>query len=294
MNAKTVRGYIFAILSAVIFGCMPLMARYIYADGVSPSTLVFLRNFLALPSLAVLAYLQRKSLKVPAKALAPIAAISFFGCCLTPILLFTAYNYIASGTATVFHFIYPAVVVLSGILFLKKKAKAEALISVGLCIIGVALFYDPAQPINLAGSALALGSGITFALYVLLLAGFRHREISGFLFSFYVAAASAVIAFIICIATGQLALPQTVTGWGLCLLFALAVTTGAVFLFQRGTFLIGGEKTSILSTLEPITSVVVGIVVFHEKATFKSVLGAVLVISASVLIAVFDIKKKAE
>ena len=292
MNAKTVRGYIFAILSAVIFGCMPLMARYIYADGVSPSTLVFLRNFLALPSLAVLAYLQRKSLKVPAKALAPIAAISFFGCCLTPILLFTAYNYIASGTATVFHFIYPAVVVLSGILFLKKKAKAEALISVGLCIIGVALFYDPAQPINLAGSALALGSGITFALYVLLLAGFRHREISGFLFSFYVAAASAVIAFIICIATGQLALPQTVTGWGLCLLFALAVTTGAVFLFQRGTFLIGGEKTSILSTLEPITSVVVGIVVFHEKATFKSVLGAVLVISASVLIAVFDIKKK--
>ena len=292
MNAKTVRGYIFAILSAVIFGCMPLMARYIYADGVSPSTLVFLRNFLALPSLAVLAYLQRKSLKVPAKALAPIAAISFFGCCLTPILLFTAYNYIASGTATVFHFIYPAVVVLSGILFLKKKAKAEALISVGLCVIGVALFYDPAQPINLAGSALALGSGITFALYVLLLAGFRHREISGFLFSFYVAAASAVIAFIICIATGQLALPQTVTGWGLCLLFALAVTTGAVFLFQRGTFLIGGEKTSILSTLEPITSVVVGIVVFHEKATFKSVLGAVLVISASVLIAVFDIKKK--
>lgn len=292
MNVKTVRGYIFAILSAVIFGCMPLMARYIYADGVSPSTLVFLRNFLALPSLAVLAYLQRKSLKVPAKALAPIAAISFFGCCLTPILLFTAYNYIASGTATVFHFIYPAVVVLSGILFLKKKAKAEALISVGLCIIGVALFYDPAQPINLAGSALALGSGITFALYVLLLAGFRHREISGFLFSFYVAAASAVIAFIICIVTGQLALPQTVTGWGLCLLFALAVTTGAVFLFQRGTFLIGGEKTSILSTLEPITSVVVGIVVFHEKATFKSVLGAVLVISASVLIAVFDIKKK--
>ena len=292
MNAKTVRGYIFAILSAVIFGCMPLMARYIYADGVSPSTLVFLRNFLALPSLAVLAYLQRKSLKVPAKVLAPIAAISFFGCCLTPILLFTAYNYIASGTATVFHFIYPAVVVLSGILFLKKKAKAEALISVGLCIIGVALFYDPAQPINLAGSALALGSGITFALYVLLLAGFRHREISGFLFSFYVAAASAVIAFIICIVTGQLALPQTVTGWGLCLLFALAVTTGAVFLFQRGTFLIGGEKTSILSTLEPITSVVVGIVVFHEKATFKSVLGAVLVISASVLIAVFDIKKK--
>ena len=291
MNAKTVRGYIFAILSAVIFGCMPLMARYIYADGVSPSTLVFLRNFLALPSLAVLAYLQRKSLKVPAKALAPIAAISFFGCCLTPILLFTAYNYIASGTATVFHFIYPAVVVLSGILFLKKKAKAEALISVGLCIIGVALFYDPAQPINLAGSALALGSGITFALYVLLLAGFRHREISGFLFSFYVAAASAVIAFIICIVTGQLALPQTLVGWGLSTLFALGITCGAVVLFQLGTFIVGGQQSSILSALEPITSVVVGIVVFKEVLTLRTALGVVLVIAATVLIAVTNLTK---
>ena len=50
MRSEMYKGYIFAILSAVIFGCMPLMAKYIYAEGVTPTTLVFLRNLLALPN----------------------------------------------------------------------------------------------------------------------------------------------------------------------------------------------------------------------------------------------------
>ena len=63
MNKKIVSGYIFAILSAVIYGCMPLMAKYIYMDGDTTTTLVYLRNFLALPILAVLAIMQKKTLK---------------------------------------------------------------------------------------------------------------------------------------------------------------------------------------------------------------------------------------
>ena len=50
------KGYLYAMLSAVIYGCMPLMAKYIYAEGVTPTTLVFLRNLLALPSLAFRAF----------------------------------------------------------------------------------------------------------------------------------------------------------------------------------------------------------------------------------------------
>ncbi len=35
------KGYIFVILSALIFGLMPLMAKFIYAEGVNSITLVF-------------------------------------------------------------------------------------------------------------------------------------------------------------------------------------------------------------------------------------------------------------
>ena len=64
---KLIKGYIAVILSAVLYGCMPLMAKYIYAEGVNPMTLVFLRNFLALPVIAAMAFGQCKTLKIPKK-----------------------------------------------------------------------------------------------------------------------------------------------------------------------------------------------------------------------------------
>lgn len=292
MNKTTLKGYLFVILSAVIYGCMPLMAKYIYADGTNSLTLVFLRNLMALPGLALLIRLEGKSLKIPLRTIGKVSVISFFGCTITPILLFSSYNYMASGTATVFHFVYPAVVVLCGILFFKKKATPISIISIIVCSIGIGLFYDPKEGISLTGSAFALGSGLTFATYVLLLSNFKNKEISGFLFSFYVAAASTVMTFVICLVSGQLAFPESLTGWGLCLLFAISVTMCAVYLFQQGTFLIGGEKTSILSTLEPITSIVIGVAVFHETVNVSTVIGSVFVIAASILISLSDIRKR--
>ena len=47
-------------------------------------------------------------------ALLETSLTGFFGCCITPILLFSSYCYLASGMATVFHFAYPVIVVLGG------------------------------------------------------------------------------------------------------------------------------------------------------------------------------------
>lgn len=292
MNCKIVTGYLFAILSAVIYGCMPLMAKHIYADGVNPMSLVFLRNFFSLPPLAALALRETKTLKIPIKLLPSISLISLLGCCITPILLFSAYPFMASGTATVFHFIYPAVVVISEILFFKNKAQPGNIIGVFLCFWGVSFFYSPGEPISLPGSALALLSGITFAAYVVLLAHFGKGSISNSLFCFYVTAVSSIATLIICIAADSLVLPSSPLGWGLCVLFSLLVTTGAVSLFQQSTFLIGSERTSILSTLEPITSIVLGVICFGEPLGPRVIIGSVLVVTASVLIAVFDMRKK--
>jgi drug/metabolite transporter (DMT)-like permease len=74
-NSIILKGYIFAIFSAVIYGCMPLMAKYIYDDGVNPFTLVFLRNFFSLIPLALLALREKKSLRIDAKSLPMISSI---------------------------------------------------------------------------------------------------------------------------------------------------------------------------------------------------------------------------
>ena len=292
MTKQMLTGYICAICSAVIYGCMPLMSKYIYADGVNPLTLVFLRNALSILPLGILAWRENKTLAVPVKILPSISLMSFLGCSATPILLFSSYQFMASGTATVFHFVYPALVILLQIFFMRKKVQLSSIISVILCVVGISLFYAPGQPLNFTGSALALGSGLTFAIYVVLLSNFDRTHIAGFLFSFYVATISSIILLVICLVTGSLTLPTTLAGWGLCVLFSLAVTTGAVVLFQHSTFLIGGERTSILSTLEPITGVILGVVVFGEPFGLRVLVGTVLVVAASMLTALWDMKKK--
>lgn len=288
---QLIRGYILVILSAFLFGCMPLITSYIYEEGINRESTVLMRNLLALPVLGLLALRQNKSLKIPVKALPAISAIALMGCCVTPLLLYGSYQHIATGTATVFHFVYPAVVVLIGLVFLKKKLNAGTLLSVLLCVVGICLFYNPNEPLDWSGCALALASGVTYAIYVVLLSVFKHKEVSGFTLSFYISLICAVVMLAVCLVTRKLILPATITGWLLCILLALVISVGAVVMFQRGTFLIGGERASILSTVEPLTGVFMGIIVFHEKVTVGMGIGSVLVILACILITVFDSKK---
>lgn len=286
---RLIKGYLAVIASAVLYGCMPLMTKMI--DSVTPFTLVFLRNFLSLPVIAVMALIQNKSLKIPAKMLPRVGMTALLGSCITPILLYISYRFMASGTATVFHFIYPAIVVLIGVLMKEEKLKWGNVIGVALCFVGVCLFYSPDGALDWRGAVPAIASGFTYAAYIILLAHSDAKKIPSFLFAFYVAVTCTISMFIVCVATGQLVLPQTAAGWGWAFLFSIGITCGAVVLFQLGTFMIGGQQASILSALEPLTSVIVGVIVFQEPLGLRTILGSACVIAATVVIGVYNFKK---
>ena len=286
------RGYLYIIASAVIFGTMPLMANTIYAQGVNPMTLVLLRNLMSLPILGFLAWRQNGSLRVPVKTALKVGLIGLKGCCVTQLLLFASYRTLPSGTATVLHFVYPAVVALGGVLVFRQKKSLREWAAIGICLVGVLLFYDPEQPLDWNGAALALLSGVAFAAYVLLLGAFQDKGVTGFLFNFWAILACAAALGVVCPLTGTLQLPTTWIGWALCLMVAVVVNIGAVTLFQQGTFRIGSQKAAILSTLEPITGVALGVLVLNESISLSTGIGTALVVLASILIAASDLKKK--
>lgn len=60
MKKNIIKGCLFAILSAVIFGCMPLMVKNIYADGVNPFTLTLKMPVTRLPSAVLITALGRR------------------------------------------------------------------------------------------------------------------------------------------------------------------------------------------------------------------------------------------
>ena len=291
MNPRQmIKGYLMVIFSAVIFGCMPLLVKNIYADGVNSLSVVLLRNLLSAPVAVALAYLQRKSLKIPAKALPEIAAFGIIGCCMTPLILFSSYYFIDSGTAMVLHFVYPAAVLVGGVLFYRERVTFGALISIVICILGIFQFYTPGAPLDWRGGALAILSGFGYAAYILMLSHFKYKEITGFLLNAYVFSINSIVLFSVCAATGMLAFPVTLSGWICSLILAVVVNVGAVSMFQWGTRIIGGQKAAILSTMEPTTSVFVGILVFHEVVTARTALGTVLVLLASILIVLSDMR----
>jgi drug/metabolite transporter (DMT)-like permease len=289
---KQAMGYLFVILSAVIFGCMPLMVKGIYADGVNSLSVVLLRNLLSAPVTVALARMQKGSLKIPAKALPEIASIGIVGCCLTPLLLFSSYFFMDSGTAMVLHFVYPAAVLVGGVLFFRERVTPGALISIAVCILGISQFYTPGTPLDWRGSALAIISGFGYAAYILMLSHFKYREISGFLLNAYIFSINSIVLFVVCFFTGMLTFPTTLSGWLCSLILALCVNLGAVSMFQMGTRIIGGQKAAILSTMEPTTSVFVGILVFREIITLRTAIGSVLVILASILIVLLDSREE--
>jgi drug/metabolite transporter (DMT)-like permease len=242
--------------------------------------------------LAIAVKISGLKLKTEQRALPSIAVLAIVGCCITPLLLYISYTDIYTGTATVFHFIYPAAVMLLSLIFLKTKLKAGNLISLLLCIAGICMFYTPGVKVGIMGSAVALLSGVTYASYIVGLSAFRYKNIPNLVFYFYGAISSSLLSLIFCLCTGNLVFPASVKGWILCILFALIFNVGAGVLFQKGTFIIGGERASILSTFEPITSVIVGMTFLNESGSFRTVIGTVLVVAAAVLIAVYDTKHK--
>ena len=80
-------------------------------------------------------------------------------------------------------------------------------------------------------------------------------------------------------------LPFSAAGWAAATAFAVCVSFIAVLGFQIGVKYTGGQSAAILSTLEPITSVMVGITVYGESFSAKGVAGCVLILAATVIVA---------
>ena len=89
------------IISAFLFGCMPLITCNIYEEGINRESVVLMRSLLGLPVLATFTWWKSRSFAIPVKALPKIGMIALSGCCITQLLLYGAYQYIATSTATI-------------------------------------------------------------------------------------------------------------------------------------------------------------------------------------------------
>ncbi len=291
-KTKKQLGVIYVILSAVLFGMMPLLARIAYAHGSNAYTVAFTRFFFGSIVLSIIIFaLPDCTIKISKSQLLTLLKLSIPYAAM-PILLYDSYNYIDSGMATTLHFTYPISVMLIMVIFYKTKLETKQIVCMVLCVGGMAMLYTPNGQINVHGVFLAVVSGIAYAVYIVLLGKSNAKELNSFVLAFWISTLSAIEIGLIAFFSGNLVFHLDVVGWAAEISMALSATVFALVLFQKGVFLCGELKASLLSTFEPLSGIVIGVIAFHEDLSIKEIIGIIGILTAAILLVIPTKKTK--
>ena len=114
-------GFLAVIISGIVFGCMPLMAKIVFKNGGNPINLAFWRFFISIFPLYIIVKRNKNvSLKLTKREIKQIILLGSVGYSGTAVLIYLSYNYISSGMATTLHFVYPILVIIG--CFIKKRS----------------------------------------------------------------------------------------------------------------------------------------------------------------------------
>ena len=83
--------------------------------------------------------------------------------------------------------------------------------------------------------------------------------------------------------SGSFTFSLTPVAWAVMVFMAIALCFISVYGFQIGVKYVGPSTATILSTFEPITSLIVGIFLFNEVLQFKNIIGCVAILAATII-----------
>ena len=292
---KALAGYFLVIISGVLYGVNPILVKMLYGAGMNVLSVLVQRNlFILIITFFLVRFYLKESLRVSRTHLVRLFVIALFANLLTPILLQTSYVYIPSGMSTTLHFVYPVITVLEGALFFREKIGKVKWICVVACTLGVVMFYTPGGEVDLVGVALAILSGVTFGTYMVLLNRMDLGGMHSFKILFYFALFAVVFQGGQAVLTHQLEIPLSAYTLGMGLLTTILAGLLASVFLQYGIRIIGAQRSAILSTCEPLTSILLGWLIYHDQINLKTALGIVLILTSVILLTVFDREKTEE
>ena len=279
------KGIILTMISSITFGFAFTLGPMTYgAGGSNPVTLTFLRNFLSLPFLLLIALFLKIDLRITKNQLKHLIILGFIGSSTTTLMLNIAFSHIDVGIVTPIHFTYPIFVTLGCVLFFHEKLSKQKIIALVIAMSGIGCFFIESlnsasfNSSTLIGLILAVASGVFFAFYIIFMDRSGLKSESPFKITFYVAITSSIAMFLYGTSTNQLALSSLTTkSWIISAVFAFLCTVVALSLLQVGIKHIGASEAAVISTIEPITSVVFGVLLLNERITLLKIVACILI-----------------
>lgn len=279
---KTPRGAAASILAAAaLWGIIGVWNRRLMAGGLSPYSIVVVRNCGGLVLLlAVMALRDRSVFHVERQHLK-----YFFGTGVVSVVLFTVCYFSCQeicslAVASILLYTAPAIVVVLSAVLWRERVTKKKLLALGLTLVGCALVcgvFSGSLTVTGGGILLGLGAGFFYALYSIFgryaLAHYGPMTVTVWTFVFAGVASLALVRPAELAALAQPSLALTAVGLVVC------STVLPYILYTRGLARVEAGKASILASLEPVVASVAGVVLFGEPMSPLTAAGIVCVLA---------------
>lgn len=279
-SARRLGGIILITLSAAAFGTLAILGRFAYADGVNAVTILFFRFGLA--AVVMLGYLFARGETLPrGNVLWPLIGMGAIGYVGQSFSYLTAVQYASAGLVALLLYLYPSIVALLAVLFLREQFTRSKAAALSLAFVGTALTVGPGGG-QVLGIALAISAALIYSVYILV--GVQVlKQVSAAQSSTVIFAAAGAMAGLLMAITGP-QLPHSSTGWAAIGGIVLIATVLPVVAFLVGLEQVGPTTAAMLSTVEPVVTVWLAVWLLAEPLQPLVLVGGALILAAVLLL----------
>lgn len=280
-------GFVLGLVSSATFGLIPLFSLPLLHAGFSAATTLFYRFAIAALSLGIILALRHERFALRGIDVCKLAGLSSMYM-LAALLLFWAFSHLPSGVAATLQFLYPVMVMLIMVGFFGERFVCTTFLAILLSIAGVGMLSSgggaEGKALNWLGVGMMLLSALCNALYIVGLQIARIPNASGLMLTFYVMLCSALLSLANALGSGSFQLLTRPQDMGMAVLLALITAVISNWTLILAIQHIGSTLASVLGVLEPLTAVLVGILVFGEPFSPALAGGVSLIIAAVLLV----------
>ena len=281
-------GILFIAISAASFGTLAIFGRYAYADGMDTFTILFLRfGISALIMTAVLLF--RGEVFPRGLILAQLIGMGGLGYVGQSFSYLTATRYASPGLVALLLYLYPFFVAILSVIFLNEKLTRVKVTALIIALIGTALTVGPAGG-QLPGVLLAISAALIYSVYIIIGTNVM-KHVSVVQSSTVIFASAGAVYGLLAVFNGT-HLPISNTGWLVMLGIVLISTVIPVVAFLAGLERIGPINAAMLSTLEPVVTVLLAAWLFKDRLLSITLIGGGLILIAVLLLTRAELKKE--
>lgn len=285
---KRLTGILFIVISAASFGTLAIFGRLLYADGLDTVSMMFLRFSFAALVMTMILFMRKE--KFPRGkillALLGMGAIGYVG---QSFSYLSAIKYASAGLVALLLYLYPMFVFILSVVFLHERITWLKVLAIVLALIGTALIVDPegGQPL---GIFFSIAAALIYSAYIIVGANVT-RQVSPIQSSTVIFASAGLVYGVLMSVNGP-HFPTTAIGWLHIAGIVLVATIIPVATFLAGLERIGPTHSAMLSTLEPVVTVLLAAWFFGEKLAWVVLLGGGLILIAVIFLTRQDVDKE--